>query len=254
MKSLVFDCDGAPVVVLVPGDQRADSTKVARAAGCQRAKIAGPDYVRDATGFEPGAVAPFPLPKVSRVFVDRQLLVHERVWIGAGSPSHMATLADRPRPVVEGGADGRCRRGRLTFDPENRRRRMIAADKIWMNGELVDWGDAKVHVGAHGLHYGTGVFEGIRCYDTPRGPAVFRLTDHIKRLDASRQAPLHGHPILGRGSRRLPPGGRRQRPARVLSPALRVLRLRRLRRLHGGEPRRGRDHELAVVRTSATTG
>jgi branched-chain amino acid aminotransferase len=62
---------------------------------------------------------------------------------------------------------------------------MIATDKIWMNGELVDWGDAKVHVGAHGLHYGTGVFEGIRCYDTPSGPAVFRLTDHIRRLDAS---------------------------------------------------------------------
>ena len=62
---------------------------------------------------------------------------------------------------------------------------MIATDKIWMNGELVDWADAKVHVGAHGLHYGTGVFEGIRCYDTPSGPAVFRLTDHIKRLDAS---------------------------------------------------------------------
>jgi branched-chain amino acid aminotransferase len=62
---------------------------------------------------------------------------------------------------------------------------MIATDKIWMNGELVDWADAKVHVGAHGLHYGTGVFEGIRCYETPNGPAVFRLTDHIKRLDAS---------------------------------------------------------------------
>ncbi|HEX7255962.1 MAG TPA: branched-chain amino acid transaminase [Gaiellaceae bacterium] len=62
---------------------------------------------------------------------------------------------------------------------------MIATDKIWMNGELVDWADAKVHVGAHGLHYGTGVFEGIRCYETPKGPAVFRLTDHIKRLDAS---------------------------------------------------------------------
>ena len=44
-----------------------------------------------------------------------------------------------------------------------------------MNGELVDWDDARVHVGAHGLHYGTGVFEGIRCYDTPKGPAVFRL-------------------------------------------------------------------------------
>ena len=62
---------------------------------------------------------------------------------------------------------------------------MIETEKIWMNGELVDWGDAKVHVGAHGLHYGTGVFEGIRCYETPKGPAVFRLTDHIKRLDAS---------------------------------------------------------------------
>jgi branched-chain amino acid aminotransferase len=62
---------------------------------------------------------------------------------------------------------------------------MIATEKIWMNGDLVDWADAKIHVGAHGLHYGTGVFEGIRCYETPRGPAVFRLTDHIKRLDAS---------------------------------------------------------------------
>ena len=62
---------------------------------------------------------------------------------------------------------------------------MIETEKIWMNGELVDWPDAKIHVGAHGLHYGTGVFEGIRCYETPKGPAVFRLTDHIKRLDAS---------------------------------------------------------------------
>jgi branched-chain amino acid aminotransferase len=57
--------------------------------------------------------------------------------------------------------------------------------KIWMNGELVDWGDAKVHVGAHGLHYGSGVFEGIRAYDTPKGTAVFRLTDHLARLHNS---------------------------------------------------------------------
>src|SRR3954470_21083261 len=54
-----------------------------------------------------------------------------------------------------------------------------------MNGELVDWDDARVHVGAHGLHYGTGVFEGIRCYETPSGPAVFRLTDHMQRLHNS---------------------------------------------------------------------
>jgi branched-chain amino acid aminotransferase len=54
-----------------------------------------------------------------------------------------------------------------------------------MNGELVDWADAKVHVGVHGLHYGSGVFEGIRCYETPDGPAVFRLDEHLKRLDNS---------------------------------------------------------------------
>jgi branched-chain amino acid aminotransferase len=58
-------------------------------------------------------------------------------------------------------------------------------DKIWMNGELVDWADATVHVGVHGLHYGTGVFEGIRCYETEKGPAVFRLTDHLLRLHNS---------------------------------------------------------------------
>jgi branched-chain amino acid aminotransferase len=58
-------------------------------------------------------------------------------------------------------------------------------EKIWMNGELVDWADATVHVGVHGLHYGTGVFEGIRCYETERGPAVFRLREHLQRLHNS---------------------------------------------------------------------
>jgi len=62
---------------------------------------------------------------------------------------------------------------------------MRETESIWMNGEFVDWGDAKIHVGAHGLHYGTGVFEGIRCYETPQGPAVFRLREHLERLDAS---------------------------------------------------------------------
>jgi len=62
---------------------------------------------------------------------------------------------------------------------------MQATEKIWMNGELVDWDDARIHVGAHGLHYGSGVFEGIRCYDTSAGPAVFRLSDHMRRLHNS---------------------------------------------------------------------
>src|SRR5437660_1784914 len=55
-------------------------------------------------------------------------------------------------------------------------------EKIWMDGELVDWDQAKIHVLTHSLHYGSGVFEGIRAYATPRGPAVFRLRDHITRL------------------------------------------------------------------------
>ena len=62
---------------------------------------------------------------------------------------------------------------------------MQETDKIWMNGELVDWADARIHVSAHGLHYGSGVFEGIRSYDTAKGPAIFRLTDHLKRLEDS---------------------------------------------------------------------
>jgi len=62
---------------------------------------------------------------------------------------------------------------------------MQETEKIWFNGELVDWTDAKIHIGAHGLHYGSGVFEGIRCYETAQGPAVFRLTDHLKRLENS---------------------------------------------------------------------
>jgi prolyl-tRNA editing enzyme YbaK/EbsC (Cys-tRNA(Pro) deacylase) len=92
VKSLVFDCDGRAVVVLVPGDRRADRRKVAEAARCPAARIAGPQRVLEATGFEPGAVAPFPLPRVDAVFIERSLLQHRVVWIGAGSPRHMAAL------------------------------------------------------------------------------------------------------------------------------------------------------------------
>jgi branched-chain amino acid aminotransferase len=59
---------------------------------------------------------------------------------------------------------------------------LIPTPKIWMNGTLVDWDKAQVHVLTHTLHYGTGVFEGIRAYETSEGPAVFRLTEHIERL------------------------------------------------------------------------
>ena len=59
---------------------------------------------------------------------------------------------------------------------------LTKSEKIWMDGAFVDWDDANVHILTHSLHYGLGVFEGIRTYETSQGPAVFRLTDHIKRL------------------------------------------------------------------------
>ena len=56
------------------------------------------------------------------------------------------------------------------------------SDRIWMNGTLVPWDDAKIHIGSHVIHYGSAVFEGVRCYATPEGPAVFRLDAHTERL------------------------------------------------------------------------
>ena len=128
-------------------------------------------------------------------------------------------------------------------------------DKIWMNGELVDWADATVHVGAHGLHYGTGVFEGIRCYETEKGPAVFRLTDHLERLHNSARSSTWTSRTRSTSCR--PPrmeliGG--ERAARVLPAPDRLLRLRRARRLDRGQPGRDGDHELAVGRVPRRRG
>ena len=126
---------------------------------------------------------------------------------------------------------------------------MQETEKIWMNGELVDWADAKVHVGVHGLHYGTGVFEGIRCYDTAKGPAIFRLREHLERLDALGADPLHGDAVLDRRASRGDARARRDQRSRVvLHPSDRVLRLQRARRRCDRQPDRRRDHELAVGR------
>lgn len=93
VKSLVLVCDGRPVVALVPGDRRGDIAKVARAAGTASARVAKAEEVEQATGFAPGAVAPFPLPGVTTVLMERTLLRHPLVWAGAGSPKHMVGLA-----------------------------------------------------------------------------------------------------------------------------------------------------------------
>ena len=93
VKSLVFVCDGAYVLALVPGDRRADEEKVAAAVGAHTVRIAREHEVLHATGFEPGAVAPFPQRAVARAVMDRTLLQHKQVWIGAGSTAHMAAVA-----------------------------------------------------------------------------------------------------------------------------------------------------------------
>jgi prolyl-tRNA editing enzyme YbaK/EbsC (Cys-tRNA(Pro) deacylase) len=92
VKSLLFECDGRPVLALIPGDKRADTAKVAAAAGATSAKTASAERVRELTGVDPGAVSPVPPPDVARVLVDIRLLLPDAVWIGAGSPKHVACL------------------------------------------------------------------------------------------------------------------------------------------------------------------
>jgi hypothetical protein len=146
-------------------------------------------------------------------------------------------------------------------------------EKIWMNGELVDWDDATIHVLTHTLHYGTGVFEGIRAYETADGPAVFRLTDHIERLFNSAKILMMEIPYtvdeLVAGDQG---DGGVDRAAVVLHPPDRLLRLRRDGAQHaavlgrrgdrllavGRLPRRrrrhqGRAHEDLVVDSATTT-
>ena len=93
VKSLLFLCDGDPVLVLVPGSRRADASKVAAAVGSRDAKIAPPPVVLQVTGFDVGGVAPFPQPAVREVLIDPSLLAWPEVWVGAGSDRHMAGLA-----------------------------------------------------------------------------------------------------------------------------------------------------------------
>jgi Cys-tRNA(Pro) deacylase len=94
VKSVVLVLDtGAYAVALVPGDRRVDTGKVAVIVAAADVRVAGPEEVEDATGFVPGAVAPFPLTRASLVLADRTLLSQPVVWIGAGSTRHMARLS-----------------------------------------------------------------------------------------------------------------------------------------------------------------
>jgi prolyl-tRNA editing enzyme YbaK/EbsC (Cys-tRNA(Pro) deacylase) len=92
VKSLLFSCDDKWVLAMVPGDRRADRVKIAALVDAGKASTAGPGDVSRVTGYPPGGVAPFPLPGVHAVFMEQTMLSHDLVWIGAGSPRHVAAL------------------------------------------------------------------------------------------------------------------------------------------------------------------
>jgi Cys-tRNA(Pro) deacylase len=92
VKTLVFEGGGRSVVALVPGDRRADSQKIARALGVDKVRVATPERVRELTGFDPGAVAPFGLDHVDLILLEQRLTLCSHVWVGAGSPMHIARV------------------------------------------------------------------------------------------------------------------------------------------------------------------
>ena len=103
--------------------------------------------------------------------------------------------------------------------------------KIWMNGKLVEWKDATIHIASHVIHYGSGVFEGARCYDTPKGSACFRLDEHLVRLVNSAKIYRMEYPLDLSGWReRRARHHPRQRDEGVLHPAAHLSRLRHARR------------------------
>jgi prolyl-tRNA editing enzyme YbaK/EbsC (Cys-tRNA(Pro) deacylase) len=103
VKSVLFVCDIGPVLALVPGDRRADEERVAAEAGAGSIRVAYAREVLTLTGFEPGAVAPFPLVAVDIVLLERTILQHTQVWIGAGSPVHMAGISPAELQHLSGG-------------------------------------------------------------------------------------------------------------------------------------------------------
>jgi prolyl-tRNA editing enzyme YbaK/EbsC (Cys-tRNA(Pro) deacylase) len=93
VKSIVLVVDGEFALALVPGDRRVDEARAGAALEASELRVATAREVLEATGFEPGAVAPFPLPGIDKVLLERTLLQRQRVWVGAGTTTHMAGLA-----------------------------------------------------------------------------------------------------------------------------------------------------------------
>ena len=124
----------------------------------------------------------------------------------------------------------------------------FGSGKIWMNGTLVDWADARIHIGSHVIHYGSAVFEGARCYNTPRGAACFRLDDHVVRLLNSATHLPHGVAAgpRRRGPRQSKPTIRENAPEGLLHPADHVPGLLGARRQPAALPGRHGHHGLGM--------
>ena len=125
--------------------------------------------------------------------------------------------------------------------------------KIWMNGKFVDWRDATIHIASHVIHYGSGVFEGARCYSTPKGSACFRLDAHMRRLHDSAKIYRMEYPLDLAGWM----AGRarydsRQRNEGLLHPPARVSRVRDARRQPARQPRRRGHHGVGMGRIPGT--
>lgn len=106
VKSLVFVCDGAYVLALVPGNRRADERALAAAVAATDVRVAKAEEVVHATGFDPGGVAPFPQRAITRTVIDQELLQYSVVWIGAGTSRHMASLPPTELQRLAGAVTG----------------------------------------------------------------------------------------------------------------------------------------------------
>ena len=114
--------------------------------------------------------------------------------------------------------------------------------KIWMNGKLVDWKDATIHIATHVIHYGSGVFEGARCYSTARGSACFRLDEHMQRLMNSAKIYRMEYPLDLAGWRGGgPPDHSRQPDEGLLHPPAALPRIRNARGQPARQPGRRGD-------------
>ena len=160
----------------------------------------------------------------------------------AGHPDAAAGARNARSPASAGIAASRCTRDRvcpfcgeapvatdakppLSRSP-TKNMAFAGTGKIWMNGTLVEWKDANIHIGSHVIHYGSGVFEGARCYDTPQGSACFRLDAHMRRLIDSAKI-YRMDAALDRTAGSTPSSTRsRQRLKALLHPPADVPRLR----------------------------